>query len=75
MKDRRYLKAAEMITKDDGDFCCLVLEYLKIDDAKFNKLFKPENIRPGLPYFGFFWEKENQLARQLALILMYEMGS
>lgn len=83
-----YLKAAELlVTYGDAPFyqhvgCCYVinsaantfpLEHRLSLSAKFEQLFRPEANGPAY-WFGDCQDPEANLARSLALLLMYEMG-
>lgn len=61
-----------------GGFCCVALQRLKQDHTTFVKLFNPDTDWPSWISCGAFYGKvtneENQLARTIALLLMYEMG-
>lgn len=85
-KNKKYLKAAKLITLNVKAYnflnirrigCCTALFKVNQTDYKFTFLFKPVKAEIN----SFWWHnpdegitKKTQLARTLALLLMYEMG-
>lgn len=73
-----YLKAAKLIcTRMKNNGCCYILNSINSPykcQKNFEKIFKPNvyNKDP-LYWWGSRFEKENQLARSLALLFMHEM--
>lgn len=83
-KNKKYLQASKLIIqtnkarKDDKKhfYACTALIELKQCKDNFEKFFKPENKNSNSSWWtkGSDGSLEDQLARQLALLLMYEMG-
>ena len=75
-----YRKAAERIASGESDFACIAIEDLSesqlqpsLAELSFSEYFKPEDTLDILPWFGFTYDEENQLARSLALLFMAEI--
>ena len=78
LKNSIYLKAAKKIFKGEEDYCCSALAQYPKELRDYTILFcpVPENIHTiSGSWFGHFIIDESQLARQLSLLLMYEMSS
>lgn len=84
MKNKKYLKAAELIAVKRTNFACWALAEVEQDEVEFKKLFGPKKDRylylidnpyfNGGSWYGSVRKPKNRLARSLALLLMYEMG-
>ena len=75
-----YRKAAERIASGESIFACIAINDLSEsgnlyspEELSFAKYFKPEDS--GNIWFGYWLDKENQLARSLALLFMAEIES
>lgn len=76
----KYFRAANLIEEKREMFCCNALTSVGLSLIYFTKYFYPDpselnkkNEEDRYWWFGSFWIDENQLARQIALNLMYEM--
>jgi hypothetical protein len=78
---RVFLEAAESIFMDKQQYACLAIKYdgrthskyRKLEMLKFTKLFEPRVYLYQPNWFSDTDKKENQLARQLALLLTAEI--
>ena len=77
-----YRKAAERIVSGESDFACIAINDLSEsqnlyspEELYFAEYFKPEIISDDISWFGDWIDKENQLARSLALLFMAEIES
>ena len=75
-----YRKAAEIIASGESVFACVAIIYLSKSQEypppevlSFTEYFKPEIISDDISWFGDWLDKENQLARSLALLFMAEI--
>ncbi len=82
MKHKHYLKAAKLIDGGQQSFCCAALNHVGANIVYFRDIFEPNHLEHfkfnganfnTYNWFGLNNSPENQLARQLALLLCYEM--
>jgi hypothetical protein len=76
-KNLIYKKAAIRIVDNCDKFCCHALNYNRYELGEFTSIFNPQKFdmfNGSDGWFGSCLKPENQLARSLALLFMYEMG-
>jgi len=78
-KNKNYLYASYILnTTGDSSFSdtytCYVLNEVGQDFTNFRSIFCPDNEPMSYPYWTCDYTYDIQLARQLALLLMYQMG-
>lgn len=80
-KNEKYLEAANLIENRNAHYCCHALEELYLDLDNFKELYEPDdNYKAETGYWNAWFtddtstDKQNRLARVIALQLMYEMG-
>lgn len=85
MKNEIYFKAAQLIAENKARYACRALWDVyyavhPLDLERYNYImdnyafyFKPEKRDTKEEWFGSIIKEENQLARSLSLLFMYEM--
>jgi hypothetical protein len=81
-KNKKYLLAAQLIVDFELKYVpiigcyvsCEALRRVRQPAINYTKLFKPKDIHTEQLWFDHNENYNPQLARQLALLLMYEMG-